>query len=1827
MSTARIFKYDKGAGKPVLNFQKQTSVTESFEKFSEQERNSINKYLSTLKSTKNDPEKVHKIFKDLNPEVIKFAQNTDKGSLTIENLNKHLAKSAKSANLAAVGMQALSAGANLGANILLSMAVSGVATFFDDLIHAEERAVEAGKRAQENIQAVGESYRSQTNSAGQLASRYDELSRSMAKNGTAHPGAAEYEEFLQVSSQLAELYPELVSGYDASGNAILNFGNRAETASGKIAELAQQQRKLTNAEIGSSLDDLYKGITVSAKESEKVLGDYRDELERLEGIEAADILSGVHSMFHDGNATFSIDNSLDYADEYMDKLEQAFENAGLNSGEHFEVIKNSYTDTYDLNAFHLTDEQIERVEQELETQFEGLSGEIQTDIAEANSKISSELLKQKQLYAPLAASMFDWVTTTDDFAVLDGDTQNLVRSALSKIDYSQMVFDSDGNRKDMDQLKSDLMDGLVHVFSDPSLDGTVKEAYKSLFSLDASTLSAGEYQKSVDELIEQIVGSGDEFKDKRNQFKLQFGFAVEDENGNPIDSQDALIKEISEKTGIGSSQLESLTGRQLEVAYQLIANADGNLADVNLNNMDGLKSAVENEMKKEDLSIDVLSGNYATLSNEIQAVNSLIAGQNTGQSLSVDAYNSLISQSGEYGSALEYVNGQMQLNADALRAIRQERIQAAIAQNEEARALQMADYSKNCEEIDNLSAKLEGMANGPAADGIRSQIEAFEQENDAIVLTCDKLDLMNAALLEATGSYQAWKEAQNASESGDMFDDTIRAMDNINDVFEEGDDFGKIGTKKYQASVEFLVPESVSSEGQEAIQNYMEELRGYLNFDENGDFDGLNQNAFFETAVNEGLMKLDESGESYLLAGEMTMKNFAEGMNMSLPMVQAIFGELAEYGLDFQWKNDTPSVETEIRDTEEPINMLKVEADTTKCDAQIKELEMKLDELRNERVSIPVFIQPLFSIPSFRSGNNSGASSGNSKTSSKKGSSKAAGSLGTKTGETALVGELGREIVVDSRTGKWHTVGDNGAEFAYIPAGSIVFNHAQSEALLGKGQVGSRGSALAGGTGPLDWISRAAARSSDSGNARMEIASLSAAALSGDMASAAASAEEFNKAMNWAEVRLDRIDNLFSWLKKDIEDTADNLSYAQTIGGLNDAIQAGSDYARVLNEAAAGYLHYAQSIGLASEYVTRIQNGAMDIQSIQDETLKKQIDEYTKWYDKAVSCYEKVRNLNTEIRKMQLQKLDAVVDWADFRIDYQDALGKRMQAYMELSEASGVDNHESQYRYMIDRQATTKGKLEDKLSNLKREFQGLMDRGVIHQYSEEWHKWMSDIYGIEAAIVDTESAMEKLRKESRELDWKKFERGIDALSQMDDELSAISGLYEDSMLFNENGSLTSSGRSAVAIYGQQAELAAVKAVQYSQALVKLDKELRNGSLSQLEYNEQVSEFTKRQQDAAKEVKAYRDKLISLITDGIDRETDAYVKLNDAKKEALNTQKEADSYKKQLAEKSSAVSVLESEYASLLGVSGRSAQARRDQLLKEIDDAKAELLEFQQDHALEEQLKYLDQDSESFKTAQDSRAELLKTDLDAQNLAISELLSDTVIHSDEILSDIKLMTKNYGMELGDALSLPWENASSAMKEYLVILNSMGIGIGNVNAGAPYRPTYNQSIGTSNYSYAPGSVNSFKEDEAWKAIQHALAVGGGKRYASGARHVPEGFHLTNESGLEAILTKEGLLTPFVGSGTVFNEKATDVLYRFSNAPETYLKKFLKPVNLSAVLPSVSPVTLHYDSLVTVKGDVIEDTIPSLSQVVANAVPAVKQDLQRELKLLGKTVNLYR
>lgn len=114
----------------------------------------------------------------------------------------------------------------------------------------------------------------------------------------------------------------------------------------------------------------------------------------------------------------------------------------------------------------------------------------------------------------------------------------------------------------------------------------------------------------------------------------------------------------------------------------------------------------------------------------------------------------------------------------------------------------------------------------------------------------------------------------------------------------------------------------------------------------------------------------------------------------------------------------------------------------TMCVTAVEQLTAKMTTLRDVNINSPES-PSTFSGTAYASGNWSAKSKG--------------------ANGVALTGELGEELVVDSKTGRWHTVGTNGAEFAKINPNDIVFNHKQTEALFKNGKINSRGRAYASG--------------------------------------------------------------------------------------------------------------------------------------------------------------------------------------------------------------------------------------------------------------------------------------------------------------------------------------------------------------------------------------------------------------------------------------------------------------------------------------------------------------------------------------------------------------------------------------------------------------------------------------------------------------------------------------------------------------------------------------------------------------------------------------------
>lgn len=236
----------------------------------------------------------------------------------------------------------------------------------------------------------------------------------------------------------------------------------------------------------------------------------------------------------------------------------------------------------------------------------------------------------------------------------------------------------------------------------------------------------------------------------------------------------------------------------------------------------------------------------------------------------------------------------------------------------------------------------------------------------------------------------------------------------------------------------------------------------------------------------------------------------------------------------------------------------------------------------------------------------------------RKGSSFIKGNWGVKHSGNALVGEMGRELLV--RGSNFTTIGDNGAEFVNIRSGDIIFNHKQTEELFKSGYVTSNGgrgnlignsffngSAYAGGSGGGGFYGGGSGSNAHSGSSYNSSSSKSS---SSDKASEK-SEKASEKIIDFVEIAIKRLEEGIKRIKITAE------SAFKTFTKRNEAL--GQEMSAIVNkinlsqQAYNKYMSQANSVGLSESYASQVRNGSINIATITDEDLSKKISDYQEW--------------------------------------------------------------------------------------------------------------------------------------------------------------------------------------------------------------------------------------------------------------------------------------------------------------------------------------------------------------------------------------------------------------------------------------------------------------------------------------------------------------------------------------------------------------------------------------------------------------------------------------
>ena len=212
------------------------------------------------------------------------------------------------------------------------------------------------------------------------------------------------------------------------------------------------------------------------------------------------------------------------------------------------------------------------------------------------------------------------------------------------------------------------------------------------------------------------------------------------------------------------------------------------------------------------------------------------------------------------------------------------------------------------------------------------------------------------------------------------------------------------------------------------------------------------------------------------------------------------------------------------------------------------------------------------------------------------------------------------------------------------------------------------------------------------------------------------------------------------------------------------------------------YMAQANAVGLAEGYASQIRNGSLNIENITDENLKKKIDDYQEWYEKAKDCQDAIRDLQKDEKELAQDRLTYIEDYYDSIIKLNDAYKDVNDVRIEFNDAIGntaIGKEVQDYlKSSYDKQYDSYNQALQQLSDYQEEFLELVRNGYINEGSEAWYEGQQKIQEFTKQVDESATALVELEDKIREIDYTRLQQIIDGSDRRTDQLKNAQSLAD-----------------------------------------------------------------------------------------------------------------------------------------------------------------------------------------------------------------------------------------------------------------------------------------------------------------------------------------------------------------------------------------------------------------------------------------------------------------
>ena len=618
-----------------------------------------------------------------------------------------------------VGLTIATTALNAALTFGISAIITGVVSAFATWINSSKEITEAAEEAKDKIASINDDLKTNTETVENAKQRYAELAQEVENLGKVNQSRGslstdEYEEFLDLSNQLADVFPQLSKNYDDNGNAILNLSGDVDTIVGSLDDLLQKEKDLANQKIIDEFPDVYKGYVQDLGEAESEVKSAKSEFDKINnayqqlqnsgGMVQAfdkDSLLGTFENEDGEEATVELANYI----QALEDLNIAYEKTNITRKNAYggdEVTGYLITATGDIDTAFTS--KLETARKNLQYAEQQLEGEKSSIDSYLNTWLQSEFTYNQ---------------------IDDSGLQTAVQDMIMNFDFSSLPDNIDKN--DWNAVSEYLRRNILFAINDVQDNPEISKAISEVFTnQDLTPEEKANYLQQIKDYFDDLLGEDNAISiSLQPQIKdtdaLQKSIKKTADRFNDSDK----IKDFFDTEGINTDEEVNDFNKVTEGI---------NDADKAIQKWNEHKKASEDSFEipdadtlKQQISdlnsaIDSIQSAYDTLTSACEEYNS-----NGGQ-LSIDTIQSLLSLSDEYLACLQVENGQLSLNADAM-------AQLAQAKLDEAQATAVTQ----------AMTELQAIANGEAAQSTTNYITG----NAALM----------SSLAQLSGSYEGVAQA------------------------------------------------------------------------------------------------------------------------------------------------------------------------------------------------------------------------------------------------------------------------------------------------------------------------------------------------------------------------------------------------------------------------------------------------------------------------------------------------------------------------------------------------------------------------------------------------------------------------------------------------------------------------------------------------------------------------------------------------------------------------------------------------------------------------------------------------------------------------------------------------------------------------------------------------------------------------------------------------------------------------------------------------------------------------------------------------------------